>query len=96
MAEVVHPLVGAGVSAPRGQESPVTWAGVSGVKLAAMTLQPASAAQPDLFSLSSIVASSKLLDLPIPPPKLVDLWRIEGEDLDLSFHPISFGFPLDL
>ena len=49
---------------------------------------------------SSIVASSKLQDLPIPPPKLVDLWRIEGEDLDLHFHraisPLSEWNPFDL
>ena len=28
---------------------------------------------------NSIVASQESLDLPIPPSKLVDLWRIEGE-----------------
>ena len=46
--------------------------------------------------------SSNHKDLPIPPPKLVDLWRIEGEGLDLLFHqtisPLSEEniFDLDL
>ena len=46
--------------------------------------------------------SSNHIDLPIPPPKLVDLWRIEGEGIDLLFHQtissLSEGniFDLDL
>src|SRR5664279_2385876 len=34
----------------------------------------------------TIVDLGKLAYFPIPPPKLVDSWRIEGEDLDLHFH----------
>ena len=33
-------------------------------------------------------------DLPILPPKLVDLWRIEGEALDLQFNQAVLHFPL--
>ena len=32
--------------------------------------------------------------LPIPPPKCVDLWRIEGEGPDLHLHRADFHFPL--
>ena len=43
--------------------------------------------------------SSNHIDLPIPPPKLIDLWRIEGEGLDLLFHqtipPLSEGNLVD-
>ena len=35
-----------------------------------------------------------MLDLPIPPPKLVDLRRIEGEGLDLQLHQVVLHFPL--
>ena len=54
------------------------------------------------LSLLHCCKSSNHIDLPIPPPKLVDLWRIEGEGLDLLFHqtisPLSEGniFDLDL
>ena len=34
------------------------------------------------------------LDLPIPPPNLVDLWRIEGEGPDLQLHQAILHFPL--
>ena len=33
-------------------------------------------------------------DLPIPPPKLVDLRRIEGEAPDLQLHQAILHFPL--
>jgi len=36
----------------------------------------------------------KLLDLLLQPPKSVDLWRIEGEDLDLHSHRSDLIFPL--
>src|SRR6185369_6739659 len=32
--------------------------------------------------------------LPIPPPNLVDLWRIEGEGPDLHLHQSVLHFPL--
>ena len=51
-------------------------------------------------SLSSINArkAQSLIsqDLPIPPPKFVDLWRIEGEGPDLHLHRAVFHFPLSL
>ena len=40
------------------------------------------------------VSSSSNSDLPIPPPKLVDLRRIEGEALDLQLHQAVLHFPL--
>ena len=46
-------------------------------------------------SLSSITSkSSNRRDLSIPPPKLVDFWRIEGEGPDLHLHQAVFHFPL--
>ena len=35
-----------------------------------------------------------MIDLPIPPPKLVDTWRIEGEAPDLHLHQAVLHFPL--
>ena len=53
-----------------------------------------------VFLSPPLLQSSKQQDLPIPPPKLVDLWRIEGGDLDPHFHravsPLSEGNPFDL
>ena len=53
-----------------------------------------------VFLSPPLLQSSKQQDLPIPPPKLVDLWRIGGEDLDLHFHrdvsPLSEWNPFDL
>ena len=50
-----------------------------------------------VHSLSSIKAikaqSPKSQDLPIPPPKSVDSWRIEGEGPDLRLHRAVFHFP---
>jgi len=66
---------------------------------------PPSSSQLELLSTIYILSppllqSSKHQDLPIPPPKLVDLWRIEGEDLDLHLHravsPLSEWNPFDL
>ena len=63
-------------------------------------IQPGSTAHTICFLSPPFLQSSKLQDLPIPPPKLVDLWRIEGEDLDLHFHrtvsPLSELNPFDL
>ena len=42
----------------------------------------------------SIQELTHLLDLPFPPPKFIDLWRIEGEGPDLHLHQAVFYFPL--
>ena len=43
---------------------------------------------------SPLLQAQESLDLPIPPPKLVDLWRIEGEGPDLLLHQSVLHFPL--
>ena len=40
--------------------------------------------------------AQKSQDLPIRPPKLVDIRRIEGEDPDLQLHQAVLHFPLSL
>ena len=46
----------------------------------------------DLNALKAQSPNSR--DLPIPSPKFVDLWRIEGEGPDLHLHRADFHFPL--
>ena len=49
---------------------------------------------PIQFLSPPLLQSSNQLDLSIPPPKLVDLRRIEGEGQDLHLHQPVFHFPL--
>ena len=41
-----------------------------------------------------LLSSPKARFLPIPPPKLVDSWRIEGEGRDLHLHQADSHVPL--
>ena len=41
-----------------------------------------------------VASSSSISDLPISPPKLADLRRIEGEALDPHLHQAVLHFPL--
>ena len=62
-----------------------------GYKYPSPFLQPTSSTRKEKTPLLQVQES---LDLPIPPSKLVDLWRIEGEGLDLHLHRAVLHFPL--
>ena len=51
-------------------------------------------ASSSILSLPPLLTSSKLQDLPIPPPKLAQTLRIEGEGQDLQVYQGDLIFPL--
>ena len=62
-----------------------------GYKYPSTYLQPSSSSS---FLSPPFLEAQELQDLPIPPPKLVDIRRIEGEGPDLHLHQAVLHFPL--